>query len=274
MKARPGEVSLAHHGVLFLDELPEFSRPSLEALRQPLESGAVTVARAQASLTYPARAQVIAAMNPCRCGYLSDPSRACSRAPVCGEDYRHKLSGPLLDRMDIVIDVPAVPVRDLMSTRVVESSSAIAARVRQARDRQRERYMARAESGADGGGDSARASSHKITKVLTNAHVPMDLMLAPGELHDEARLLLEKAVEHFRLSARGYHRVLRLARTIADLDQQDEVMRSHIAEAIAYRQEHGFARSADTGTARSGGATLSSRVKDEASRYAEDCTGN
>jgi magnesium chelatase family protein len=176
--------------------------------------------------------------------------------------------------MDIVIDVPAVPVQDLMSTRVVESSSAIAARVRQARDRQQARYRERAEGGNRAETESG-ASYQPVTTILTNAHVPMDLVLAPGELSDEARQLLEKAVEHFRLSARGYHRVLRLARTIADLDQQDGVAKAHIAEAIGYRQEHGFARSGrDYSRPSAGMPKPSSRLKDEGSGYAEGCAGD
>lgn len=227
MKARPGEISLAHHGVLFLDELPEFSRSSLEALRQPLESGSVTVARAHASLTYPARAQIIAAMNPCRCGYLGDQEKSCSRAPTCGEDYRLKLSGPLLDRIDILMDVPAVPVKELMTHRLEESSVAIAKRVKQARLRQEDRC--RTVASAD--------ESGALQTSYNNATMPLEVLFSQSTIEIDAQQLLEKAVEHFRLSARGYHRVLRLARTIADLDQSDQIKQIHVAEAVSYRQD-------------------------------------
>ena len=210
-RARPGEVSLAHRGVLFLDELPEFPRPALEALRQPLESGRTTVARAAAHVTYPARFQMVAAMNPCRCGHLGDASRECNKAPRCGEDYLSRISGPLLDRIDIVVHVHPVPPAELSRAPAGEASAAVAARVAAARARQSERY------GADG--------------PASNAEAGMDAI----ELQPEARQLAEQSAERLRLSARGFTRVLRVARSIADLAGVDAVRRADVAEALAYR---------------------------------------
>jgi len=217
-RARPGEISLAHQGVLFLDELPEFNRAALEALRQPLETGRVTIARAQGHATYPARFQLIAAMNPCRCGHFAE--LACARAPRCAEDYQARLSGPLLDRIDLHIDVPAVSPGDLALPPAAEGSAAVARRVATARARQASRY----------------AGVPVQRGIRTNAE-------ADGVLLDEiatpdagGRALLIRAAERLRLSARGYHRVLRVARTLADLEGSPNVARRHVAEALSYRR--------------------------------------
>jgi magnesium chelatase family protein len=210
-RARPGEVSLAHRGVLFLDELPEFPRQALEALRQPMESGRTTVARASAHITYPARFQLIAAMNPCRCGHLGDALRECGRAPRCGEDYQGKISGPLLDRMDLVIEVAPVPPADLARAPRGETSTTVAERVLSARLAQQARY----------GGDGAR----------TNAEADLGALA----LSAEALALAEHAAERLRLSARGFTRTLRVARSIADLAGIAAVRRQDVAEALAYR---------------------------------------
>ena len=210
-RARPGEVSLAHRGVLFLDELPEFPRVALEALRQPLESGRTTVARAMAHVTYPARFQLIAAMNPCRCGHLGDASRECGRAPRCGEEYQNRISGPLLDRIDLALQVQPVAPAELSHAPNGEPSAAVAARVAAARAAQRTR-----------GGDSG---------PFTNAEAD-----AGGfAIQPEARTLAEQAAEKLRLSPRGFTRTLRVARSIADLAGTEIIRRPHVAEALAYR---------------------------------------
>jgi len=219
-KARPGEISLAHRGVLFLDELPEFARGTLESLRQPLETGAALVARVNNHVTYPARFQLIAAMNPCRCGNLGDSSLECTRAPRCGTDYQAKLSGPLLDRIDIRVDVTAVPITDLAGAPAGESSAQVAARVLQARSIQQNRHAAH-QNAMDG---------------HLNAHMPVDVMEKIIVLQDDARIMLNQAAEKLRLSARAYHRLLRVARTIADLEGGPEaITKAHMAEALGYR---------------------------------------
>lgn len=219
-RAKPGEVSLAHLGVLFLDELPEFQRPALEALRQPLESGRVSVARANAHVSYPARVQLVAAMNPCRCGWLDDPGRACSRAPRCAADYQARISGPVFDRIDLHIDVPAVKPADLALPQAAERSGTVAARIAAARARQRERYA----QGANG------------TAIRTNAEAEGELLDRHARPDEAGRRLLVEAAERLKLSARGYHRTLRVARTLADLDGADGIKRTHIAEALSYRR--------------------------------------
>jgi magnesium chelatase family protein len=216
LKARPGEVSLAHLGVLFLDELAEFQRPVLDSLRQPIETGKVSVARANAHVTFPARVQLIAAMNPCRCGHLGDPALACARAPKCASDYQSKISGPLLDRIDLHVEVRAVSAADLVLPPPAEGSAEVAARVAAARTVQTERY-------ADSG-------------VRTNAEADGDLLASVATPDEAGRALLAQAAEKLRLSARGYHRVLRVARTIADLAESEGIGRVHLAEALSYRR--------------------------------------
>ena len=206
-RARPGEVSLAHRGVLFLDELPEFPRQVLEVLRQPLESGRTTVARAAAHVTYPARFQLIAAMNPCRCGHLGDGDRECGRAPRCGEDYLGRISGPLLDRIDLTVQVHPASAADLSRAPPGEATRIVAARVASARAAQRSR-----------GGVNAEADGSTIA------------------LAEDARALAEQAMTRLRLSPRGYTRVLRVGRTIADLARSPLVRRQDVAEALAFRQ--------------------------------------
>lgn len=218
--AKPGEISLSHHGVLFLDELPEFSRATLEALRQPIETGNISVARVNAHITYPARVQLIAAMNPCKCGYLSNPGLACGRAPKCGQDYQAKISGPILDRIDLHLDLPAVKIDDLHLPPAKEGSLEIRERVRLAREKQKKRYL--------------ELAPH--LKIRTNAAIDDGLLREIAQPDPEGRKMLERAADKFNFSARGYHRLLRVARTIADLENEDHIRLAHIAEAISYRK--------------------------------------
>ncbi len=211
---RPGELSMAHQGVLFLDELPEFRRAALEVLRQPLENGEVRLTRSQLSVTYPASTMLIAAMNPCRCGYFDQPRCDCSLHDV--KTYRRRLSGPLLDRIDLHVDVPAVPYSDIRNAQRGESSATIAQRVLQARQRQRQRFA-----------DLPIHANSQMGTDLLDQHCPLD---------DEGHQLLAAAVERFGLSARSCNRILKVARTIADLDQLPQPTSAQIAEAIQYRQ--------------------------------------
>jgi len=214
--AQPGEISLAHNGVLFMDEFPEFSRSVLETLRQPVETGEVVVARANAHIRYPCRFMLIAAANPCKCGHLADPARACSRAPVCGEDYLGRISGPLMDRFDLRVEVPPVAFTDLDLAESGDRSADVAARVAAARAVQEVRF-----NGVGGMRTNADAEGAILEEIATpNA---------------EAKAFLIRVAEKFSLTARGYHRVLRVARTIADLDGAEQVAQQHIAEAAGYR---------------------------------------
>lgn len=212
-KARPGEASLAHRGVLFLDELPEFTPQVLDSLRQPLETGKIAVARANAHITYPARFQLVAAMNPCRCGTAGADGIACRRGARCAADYQARVSGPFMDRIDIQIDVPAVTPADLALPPSTEGTAEVAARVAQARTIQMDRNAG-----------------------VTNAEVPQNQLDDIAEPDAEGRRLLIQAAETLGLTARGYHRTLRVARTLADLSGSDRVHRLHIAEALSHRR--------------------------------------
>ena len=215
--ALPGEISLAHNGVLFMDELPEFPGSVLETLRQPIETGDVTVARANAHVNYPCRFLLIAAANPCKCGYLPDPARACARVPVCGQDYLGRISGPLMDRFDLRVEIPPVSFTDLdMDAPRGENSMDVAERVAAARHRQSVRY-------AD------------VPEIRVNADLNGDWLERAAKPDEAGQAFLLQAAEKLGLSARGYHRILRVARTIADLAGAEDVTRNHIAEAVAFR---------------------------------------
>lgn len=222
-RVKPGEISLAHNGVLFLDELPEFARGTLESLRQPLETKEALVSRVNGHVRFPANFQLIAAMNPCRCGHLGDPDLECTKAPRCAGDYQAKISGPMLDRMDLQVDVPAVEVADLKAE-TGESSADVAARVAAAREIQAKRYAA-----------------HNVPYSI-NAKAEGDVLANIGIFDDNAQELLEKSMQSTKLSARGYYRIIRVARTIADLESVktgqtiEKIGKIHVAEALSYRR--------------------------------------
>jgi len=220
LNARPGEASLAHHGVLFLDELPEFQPQVLDSLRQPLETGEILISRANHRVTYPARFQLVAAMNPCRCGQGTEPGYVCRRQPNerCIAQYQARLSGPLLDRIDLAIDVPAVTAADLILPPPEEGSAQVAARVAAARKRQEARYAPQKGKG-----------------ISTNAACPPALLEEVAQPDADGLSLIRDAANAMRLSARGFHRVLKVARTLADLDGETQVRRIHVAEALSYR---------------------------------------
>ena len=219
-QARPGEVSLAHRGVLFLDELPEFQPQTLDSLRQPLETGEAVIARVQHRVSYPARFQLIAAMNPCRCGHATDPGFSCRKAPnaVCMAHYQSRISGPFLDRIDLMIEVPAVTPSDLLSPQKSEPSASIAQRVSTARHRQIYRYQA-----------------HGLGIETTNATCPVSLLDQIAAPDNGGLDLIRSAADRMSLTARGFHRVLKVSRTLADLDGSETIKRIHIAEALSYR---------------------------------------
>lgn len=227
LRAKPGEMALAHHGVLFLDELPEFQPRSLESLRQPLETGETAVARVNYHVTYPARFQLIAAMNPCKCGMAGEPGHVCRKGPRCAADYQGRISGPLLDRLDIQIELPAVRASDLTLPPPAEGSAAMARRIAKARAVQRQRF-------------EALGHPH----IRTNAAADGDLLEEIARPDAPGLALLREAADAMSLSARGYHRVLKVARTLADLDHAPSVSRLHIAEALSYRQKPAAFRAA------------------------------
>ena len=217
-RARPGEVSLAHNGVLFLDEFPEFTPQVLDLLRQPLETAECIIARANHRVSYPASIQLVAAMNPCRCGMAGEPGHQCARGARCQSDYQARISGPLLDRIDLRIDVPAVSAADLIAPAPAEPSAEVAKRVAAARRLQEDRY---------------RGLGHAVLR--TNARCATSLVETIAEPDAGGLALLREAAEKMAFSARAYHRVLKVARTLADLEGTQKVGRIHLAEAIAYR---------------------------------------
>ncbi len=222
-KGTPGEISLAHNGVLFLDELPEFNRATLEALRQPLENGEIQISRVNAHTTFPANFQLIAAMNPCRCGHLGQKDKECNRAPICAQEYMSKISGPLLDRIDIKIEVPQVSPWELSEVKKGESSKVIQSRVIKARELQIERLR-----------------KLNITDINTNSQLKGKVLEEICTMDSDAEKLLIAFAEKNLISARAYHRTLRLARTIADLQNESKILKLHIAEALSYRQSRYF----------------------------------
>jgi magnesium chelatase family protein len=218
LMVKPGEVSLAHNGVLFLDELPEFSPQVIDGLRQPLETGETVIARANHRVVYPARVQLVAAMNPCKCGMAGTPGHTCRRGDRCAHDYQARVSGPFLDRIDIRIDVPAVSALDMIAPGDAETSEAVAKRVARAREMQQQRYLGLGQPGMP---NNAASSAKLIEQV--------------AKPDKESQTLLVQAATKFSLSARAYHRVLKVARTLADLAGSDTIKKPHIAEALGYR---------------------------------------
>ncbi len=218
LRAKPGEASLAHNGVLFLDEFPEFTPQVLDALRQPLETSECIIARANHRVTYPAAIQLVAAMNPCRCGMAGEPGHTCARGPRCVADYQGRISGPLMDRIDIRIDVPSVTAADLIRPAPAEPSAVVARRVARAREIQADRFIA-----------------FGMPEILSNARCSTSMIEKMAEPDAGGLQLLRDAAEKMKFSARGYHRVLKVARTLADLDEKATVGRIHLAEAISYR---------------------------------------
>jgi magnesium chelatase family protein len=214
---RPGEISLAHRGVLFLDEFPEFSRMVLENLRQPLEDGTISVSRAQATLSFPSRFTLIAAMNPCPCGNATDPEKLCACSPSNIIRYQRKISGPILDRIDIHIEVPRMKFDKLASEKMGESSASIRERVIAARQKQQVRFQ-------------------NLDGIITNSEMSGQQMKEFCQLSGKELDLLRKAVSQLQLSARAYHRIIKIARTIADLAGSENIALPHLAEAIQYRQ--------------------------------------
>jgi len=217
-KGIPGEISLAHNGVLFLDELPEFARSTLEALRQPLESGRINISRVNSHVEFPAKIQLVAAMNPCRCGHLGNPARECPRAPKCAQEYQAKISGPLLDRIDIQIEVPAVSPWDMSEVASGESSADIRKRVVAAREVQQQRF-----------------DKFERGDLHTNSELSGDMLEEAAIMDNDAKELLINYANRVKLSARGYNRTLKLARTIADLQNEIKLHKIHIAEALSMR---------------------------------------
>ena len=215
-RAAPGEISLAHNGVLFMDEFPEFSRPVLETLRQPVETGEVIIARANAHVKYPCRFMLVAAANPCKCGYMSDPARACSRAPDCGNDYMGRISGPLMDRFDLRVEVPPVAFSDLDLPASGDRSADVATRVVTARAVQQARFAATPD-------------------IRLNADAEGGALEEIARPDADSRALISRVADRFGLTARGYHRILRVARTIADLDGSEAMCHPHVAEAVSFR---------------------------------------
>jgi len=212
---RPGEISLAHRGVLFLDELPEFAQKTLEVLRQPLEDKVVTIARAKGALTFPANFMLVGALNPCPCGYWGDPTHECTCSPATVTRYQKRISGPLLDRIDIHVEVPRVAYEKLTEQRLGEPSEAVRARVEAARERQRQRFAG--------------------TDIACNAHMRPADVRKYCKFDEAGNALIRTAMAQLQLSARAFHRVLKLARTIADLAGSDPILPAHLAEAIQYR---------------------------------------
>ncbi len=220
-RAKPGEISLAHNGILFLDELAEFPRQVLDSLRQPIENGNVTISRVLSHINYPASFQLVAAMNPCRCGYLSDRAKSCNKAPVCGRDYQAKISGPLMDRMDMIIEVPQIDIfNDNAPAR--ENTATVAMRVAKARNIQKLRYE--------------KEDVIANTNLKLNSRANGKVLEKYTDIDSESKKILQLTMEKMGISIRGYNRILRVARTIADLDSSENISKTHLLEAISYRK--------------------------------------